>query len=107
MRRLMELLSAPLAPEAWPALRYEPYAEWVGARVRVELLRAHAQCAAIAAAAAARGDALCAGIVAKAHEPHAARLQVGHMQRHPNASPAPHLSLGSKPTSPTALSPRR
>eukprot|EP00198_Chlamydomonas_reinhardtii_P002746 XP_001692082.1 predicted protein [Chlamydomonas reinhardtii] len=75
MRRLMELLSAPLAPEAWPALRYEPYAEWVGARVRVELLRAHAQCAAIAAAAAARGDALCAGIVAKAHEPHAARLQ--------------------------------
>ncbi|KAG2435720.1 hypothetical protein HXX76_006917 [Chlamydomonas incerta] len=75
MRRLMELLSAPLAPESWPALRYEPYAEWVGARVRVELLRAHAQCAAIAAAAAARGDALCAGIVAKAHEPHAARLQ--------------------------------
>ncbi|GFR48876.1 hypothetical protein Agub_g10725 [Astrephomene gubernaculifera] len=73
MRRLMDLLSAPLA--AWDTLHYQPYAEWVGARARVELLRAHAQCAAIAAAAAARGDTLCAGIVAKAHEPHAARLQ--------------------------------
>ncbi|GIM08365.1 hypothetical protein Vretimale_12395, partial [Volvox reticuliferus] len=73
MRRLMELLSAPLS--AWRTLRYESYAEWVGARARVELLRAHAQCSSIAAAAAARGDALCAGIVAKAQEPHVARLQ--------------------------------
>ncbi|GIL52578.1 hypothetical protein Vafri_8312 [Volvox africanus] len=73
MRRLMELLSSPLS--AWRTLRYESYAEWVGARARVELLRAHAQCSSIAAAAAARGDALCAGIVTMAQEPHAARLQ--------------------------------
>ncbi|GLC70784.1 hypothetical protein PLESTF_001032900 [Pleodorina starrii] len=73
LRRLMELLSAPLS--AWHTLRYEPYAEWVGVRARVELLRAQAQCCAIAAGAAGRGDALCAGIVAKAQEPHAGRLQ--------------------------------
>lgn len=37
----MELLSAPLS--AWHNLSYDAYAEWVGARARVELLRAHAQ----------------------------------------------------------------
>lgn len=91
MRRLMELLSGPLT--SWPAmLTYGGYADWVGARVRVELVRAHAQCALFSSpsttsgrhsAAGAgggrggggRGDAeLCAAVVAKAHAPHAPLL---------------------------------
>ena len=41
MRRLMELLTAPLAD--WQALSYGQYAEWVAVRFRVNLLQAHAQ----------------------------------------------------------------
>ena len=41
LRRLMELLTAPLAD--WQAMQYEQYAEWVTVRFRVGLLHVHAQ----------------------------------------------------------------
>ena len=66
MRRLMDLLTGPLA--AWGELgRDGTYAEWVGTRQRVALLQAHAQCAVIEAEG---GDELTASIVARAHRPY-------------------------------------
>ena len=50
MKRLMELLAAPLS--SWEALVYGSYAEAVGVRARVALLLAHAQCCIIGVAGA-------------------------------------------------------
>jgi len=72
MRRLMELLAAPLG--RWEALSQPSYAEWVGARARVALLQAHAQCASIGRSAG--GDGLTAAIVAEAQKPHRDMLLV-------------------------------
>ncbi|MEW5307721.1 MAG: hypothetical protein WDW36_010098 [Sanguina aurantia] len=72
MKRLMELLTSPLT--RWDAPMHASYAEWVGARSRVALLHAHAQCAVIAARGRGRAGELCASIVAKAQSPMRPRL---------------------------------
>jgi hypothetical protein len=80
MRRLMELLSQPLAD--WRSVAFQQYAEWVGVQSRVALLQAQAQCAAIPAGGGLDTSAQC---VARAQAPYgdmlallwAALLQVG------------------------------
>ena len=64
MRRLLDMLTAPLAQ--WSALgASDRYAGWVGVRARIELLQAHAQCVVIATS-----DSTTASVVGKAHTPY-------------------------------------
>ncbi len=67
MKRLMDLLTEPLA--AWTARAHGAgvYAEWVDVHQRVALLRAHAQCATLDQHGATE---LTASIVARAHKPY-------------------------------------
>ncbi|GAX74410.1 hypothetical protein CEUSTIGMA_g1858.t1 [Chlamydomonas eustigma] len=73
MRRLMDLLTAPLAD--WQALSYEQYAEWVAVRARVGLLHAHAQCLLVGLRAEASGEYATSDVVAKVHKPYKSLLR--------------------------------